>query len=183
MKPLSEIDSSEFLCDLRLHLSQYKSDRPLALITSNSKYQEVLLNWLISATVRSKLPLETILVLSLNSSLHTALTRRKISSVLVRPSALFRPNVAFKEMFEAVMMVRLAMMRIISHFGFDVVMYDTDAIMLRDPQPLYDHLLGDDIIGSVGKIPKDLRAEWGITICIGVVLVKSSSRTGKNLGV
>ncbi len=181
MKPLTEIDSSKFLHDLRKFLLGYKSDKPLALITSNEKYVDVLLNWLICATVRSGLPLDSIVVFSLDTKIHALLTKRGIPSILTFPSELIRQDFNFNTTFEEIMMVRLAVMRMVSHFGFDVVMYDTDAIILKDPQPLYDHLHSDDIIGSVGRIPYDLLAEWGITICIGVVLIRSSPSIGEEV--
>ena len=178
MKSLQQIDSSQWICNLRQYLSDFRSDKPVALVTSNSKYTDILLNWLISATVRSKIPLQTILVISMEEKLHKMLVGRGIPSVFISPSMLFLHEATFSEMFEQVMMLRLTVMRIINHFGFDVAMYDTDAVILKDPQPLYDQLPNDDIIGSVGKIPEELVAEWGVTICIGVVLVKSSVRTG-----
>lgn len=178
MKPLQEMDSAQWICNLRQYLSDFKSEKPVALVTSNNKYTDVLLNWLISAVVRSSIPLKTILVISMEERLHKILVRRGIPSVFISPSMLFRQDAKFSQMFEQVMMLRLTVMCIINHFGFDVVMYDTDAVILRDPQPLYDQLPNDDIIGSVGKIPKELVDEWGITICIGVVLVKSSVLTG-----
>ena len=88
------------------------------------------------------------------------------------------PNFNFSAPFERVMMLRLSLMRIISHFGFNVAMIDTDAIMLRNPEPLFDAQEGMDIVGSMGTIPKDLMDEWPMTICIGVVLIRSSEKTG-----
>ena len=178
MKSMQQIASSQWVCRLRQYLSDFTSDKPVALVTSNSKYTDVLLNWLISATVRSNIPLKTIMVISMEEKLHKMLVSRGIPSVFVSPSMVFLREATFSEMFEQVMMLRLTVMRVINHFGFDVVMYDTDAVILKDPQPLYDELPNDDIIGSVGKIPEELVAEWGITICIGVVLVKSSVQTG-----
>ncbi len=179
MKTISEIDSSQFLHDLRHFLLHYNSERPLALITSNYKYVDVLLNWLISATVRSGIPLDSVVILSLDVKIHGLLTKRGIPSILTMSSDLIRSDIVFNNTFDQIMMIRLSVMRIVSHFGFDVVMYDTDAIILKDPQPLYDRLHGDDIIGSVGRIPYDLLEEWGITICIGMVLVRSSQLVGK----
>lgn len=181
MKPLKDIDSSQWICGLRRYLLSYSSDKPVALVTSNMKYIDILLNWLISAVVRSEISLDAILVVSMEEKLHQLLVRRSIPSVFISPSMFFLQNTIFQQTFEQVMMLRLAIMRVINHFGFDVVMYDTDAIILKNPQPLFDQLPNDDIVGSVGKIPQDLVAEWGITICIGVVLVKSSPQTGRSV--
>lgn len=179
MRTLDYISRAPWVTDLRRYLRYYNSSREISLVTSNSKYTDVLLNWLISATVKSWIPAESILVISLDKAIHRLLLSKQFCSILVPPRTLIDKSVTFSEPFEEVMMTRLAVMRIINHFGYGFVMYDSDAVILKDPQPLYDIIPHEDIIGSVGKIPYDLAAEWGITICIGVVLVRSSPRTGK----
>ena len=151
----------------------------MTLVTSNLRYIDVLLNWLISAVVRSKLPADGILVVAMDRQLHVTLLAHGLRSVYIPPRQLFQKDANFSSEFEQVMMVRLAVMRIICHYGYDVHNYDTDAILLKDPRPLYLELGGSDIIGSVGRIPEQLMEEWGITLCIGVVVVKSNERTGK----
>ena len=179
MRSLEYISRASWVTDLRYYLSTYNYSREISLVTSNSKYADVLLNWLIAATVKSKIPTKSILVISLDTTIHRLMLAKQFCSILVPPWTLIAKGVSFSQPFEEVMMTRLAVMRIINHFGYDFVMYDSDAVILKDPQPLYDALPYEDIIGSVGKIPYDLAAEWGITICIGVVLVRSSSKTGK----
>ena len=179
MRTLDDISRAPWVTDLRHYLSTYNHSREISLVTSNSKYTDVLLNWLISATVKSKIPAKSILVISLDKTIHRLLLEKHFCSILVPPRTLIDRSVTFSEPFEEVMMTRLAVMRIINHFGYGFVMYDSDAVILKDPQPLYDTIPHEDIIGSVGKIPYDLAAEWGITICIGVVLVRSSPKTGK----
>ena len=178
VKRRERIAQEQWVQDLRLLLSNVKS-RQVSLVTSNIQYMDILLNWLISATVRSGMPLGSIIVVSLDRSLHQLLQKKAIPSVYLPPFSLLNPNAYFSVPFERVMMIRLTVMRIINHFGFDVANYDTDAIILRDPQPLYASLAKCDIIGSVGKIPEDLVNEWGITICIGVVVIKASQRSGE----
>lgn len=178
VQPLTELRTAKWIQSLRQHVDALES-KEIILATSNSEYRDVLLNWLISATVRSAIPLSSILVVSLDADLHRLLRWKRIPSVLLPPDSLLSPFAYFSEPFERVMMTRLAVMRLLNHWGFDVANYDTDAVILRDPKPLYETLTGSDIIGSVGKIPVDLVQEWGITICIGVVVIKSSERTGK----
>ena len=182
MRTLDDISKAPWVTDLRRYLRHYNSSREISLVTSNSKYTDVLLNWLISATVKSGIPAESILVISLDKAVHRLMLSKQFCSILVPPRTLIDESVTFSEPFEEVMMTRLAVMRIINHFGYGFVMYDSDAVILKDPQPLYDAVAHEDIIGSVGKIPYDLAAEWGITICIGVVLVRSSPRTGNYYG-
>ena len=179
MRSLDFIESTPWITDLRRYLSNYTYSREISLVTSNSKYIDVLLNWLISATVKSRIPSKTILIISLDKTIHKIMLAKQFCSILVYPRSLIDPDIKFAEPFEEVMMTRLALMRVISHFGFNYVMYDSDAVILKDPQPLYDALSHEDIIGSVGKIPYDLADAWGITICIGVVLVRSSPEAGK----
>ena len=178
VRPIVEVQRMEWFRMLRRHLSIIPPNSQITLATSNLRYLDVLLNWLISATVRSGIPLVSILIISLDRRVHELLRRKGITSVYILPDALVNPKAAFHEPFEKVMMTRLAVMRILNHWGFDVANYDTDAIILKDPQPLYDGLRGYDIVGSVGKYPYDLADVWGITICIGVVLMRSSEHTG-----
>lgn len=179
MRSLEYISRVSWVTDLRSYLSTYNYSREISLVTSNSKYTDVLLNWLIAATVKSRIPTKSILVISLDTTIHRLMLAKQFRSILVPPWTVIAKGVNFSQPFEEVMMTRLAVMRIINHFGYDFVMYDSDAVILKDPQPLYDALPHEDIIGSVGKIPYDLAAAWGITICIGVVLVRSSPKTGK----
>lgn len=183
MRSLEYISRASWVTDLRYYLSTYNYSREISLVTSNFKYTDVLLNWLIAATVKSEIPIKSILVISLDATIHRLMLAKQFRSILVPPWTLIVKGVNFSQPFEEVMMTRLAVMRIINHFGYDFVMYDSDAVILKDPQPLYDALPHEDIIGSVGKIPYDLAAAWGITICIGVVLVRSSPKTGKGAHV
>lgn len=179
MRTLDDISRASWVTDLRYYLSTYNYSREISLVTSNSKYTDVLLNWLISATVKSGIPVKSILIISLDKTIHRLLLAKQFCSIFIPPRSLLDASANFSQPFEHIMMARLAIMRIVNHFGYDFVMYDSDAVILKDPQPLYDTLPYEDIIGSVGKIPYDLAAEWGITICIGVVLVRSSPKTGE----
>ena len=172
--PLTEIDRSHWIKSLRRHLAGLSGRKIINLVSSNSQYQDVLLNWLISAVVRSGLELESVLVISMDLPLHTRLTICDIPSVYVPLFQLIRRDTNFTKAFDRVMMLRLSVIRLISHWGFDIHNYDTDAVLLRDPQPLYDQFPDSHMIGSVGRIPHNLMAKWGITVCIGVVIIRSS---------
>lgn len=181
MKSLEDIEKGSWMEHLHVYLSSFdrQAAKQLYLLTSNHRYIDVLLNWLISAVVRSKIPTHSILTISMDVTTHQTLRTRGFPSILVTPSHLFSHGANFSAPFERVMMLRLSLLRVINHFGFDVVMVDTDAIMLKDPQELLDAHSGADIVGSVGTIPEDLFAMWNVTICIGFVLVRSSERTGE----
>ena len=162
------------MTSLRKHLANRAGRNIINLVTSNSQYQDVLLNWLISAVVRSRIDLQSVLVVSMDLPLHMRLTSRGIPSVNVPLYKIIRRDTNFTKPFDRVMMLRLTVMRVLSNWGFDVHNYDTDAVLLRDPQPLYDQFPDVNIIGSVGRIPAHLMTKWGITICIGVVIIRGS---------
>ena len=77
---------------------------------------------------------------------------------------------------------RLVVYRLINYFGHDVMGYDSDTLILRNPEGLLKDLehKNSDIIGSAGKFPWTLWHARGFTVCMGVVLFRSTSRTGKN---
>ena len=175
--PLATVERSKWIKSLRSHLATLSGRKIINLVSSNSQYQDVLLNWLISSVVRSGLELQSVLVISMDLSLHTRLCNRGIPSVNVPLFQLIQSDTNFTKAFDRIMMLRLSVMRLISHWGFDVHNYDTDAVLLRDPQPLYDQFPHAHMIGSVGRIPFNLMTKWGITVCIGVVIIRGSPRT------
>lgn len=180
MKTFEEIEASSWMISLHSYLrNRDPSANYIYLVTSNFKYIDVLLNWLISAVVRSNVPIHQILIISMDYATYSLLHKRKFHSLFISPSSIFSPGYNFSEPFEEVMMLRLTLMRIINHFGVGVAMLDTDAVMLRNPKYLFAEHAEADIVGSVGTIPDDLFAEWGVTICIGMVLVRSSKETGE----
>ena len=122
VKRREQVAETQWVYNLRQILSAMKS-KQVSLVTSNAQYTDVLLNWLISATVRSGMPLENIIVISLDEVLHKLLTRKAILSVFLPPLTLLNPDAYFSAPFERVMMIRLAVMRIINHLGFDVANY------------------------------------------------------------
>ena len=183
--PLDQILHTEWLQALKDFLHTLKPDSgPVTIVSSDYKYSEVLLNWLISALIRVDRPLSNVLVLSLDSSLHALLQRRGFASIHVPPESLVRPaliaKLKYHVAFTQVHILRLTVMRFINHWGFDAANYDTDAIIMKNPEPLYYHQYKtSDFIGSYGHFPQEMQREWGIAVCIGVVMIKSSKQTGK----
>ena len=151
---------------------------PIAIVASNSKYTDALLNWLIASVVKLKDPIKNILVLSLDSSLQNLLRMRRIDFLYVLPSTLANIKHSKHEAMKQAEVVRLTVMRILNHWGFDVVNYDSDAVILRNPQPIYDRYPGSDVIGSAGTFPNKMYMKWGVTVCMGVVMLRATNRTG-----
>ena len=178
VKPVPEITRAEWMKDLQSTLSGFSSHQ-VTMVTSNQAYRDVLLNWLVSATVNAKIPPETILIIAMDRPVHSLLKEKGMQSVLVTPAALLTPAVAGRGVFNQVMMTRLSVIRLLNHWGYDVTNYDTDAILLRDPRPVFESHSESDIIGTFGKFPTLLYKEWRAALCTAVLVVRSSAKTGE----
>ena len=153
--------------------------KTVTLVVANKAYEEILLNWLISATIVARPhPIENIIVVCLDEGLWKELNVRDIPSIYVPYSSVLNKKHKFHRYFEMIMMIRLGFMRLINRLGYDVAMYDIDAIILKNPQLLYDKY-PTDIVGSRGALPKKLMRMWHVTICIGAVFIRSNDKTGE----
>ena len=176
-KSVPELVMASWMKPLLSVLSSFEG-KQVTLVIANNAYRDVLLNWLISAKIVSKPPIENILVVSLDGGLYRLLQSRDIPSILAPFSTVLNKKHRFRRFFELIMMLRLAFMRLINRLGYDCAMYDIDAIILKNPQPLYDKWGDRDIVGSRGQLPRELWRRWGATICIGAVFIRSNPRTG-----
>ena len=178
-KPVSEVMQAEWVHPLLKILNRFsKRSKQVTLVLANHAYQDVLLNWLISAVVVAKPPIKNILVVALDKQLYELLQKRQVPSIFVPSFSILSTKHSFSRNFETVMMIRLGFMRLINRLGFDCAMYDIDAVILKNPQPLYEKDKSD-IIGSRGGFPKQLMTKWQVTICIGAVFIRSNTRTGR----
>lgn len=176
----SDVLQCEWVESLKTYLSSLKS-KQISIVTASWEHKVVVLNWLISALVVAKPPLENVLVLSLSKALHHLLQSKNISSIFVDPKTIISNSAThlIRTTFSQVHIVRLTFFRLINHWGFDIVMYDSDAIILKNPQPLFDKYPGVELVGSAGKGPESISGVWGRTICTGVLLLRSSAAMGK----
>ena len=178
-KPVSKVMQAEWVDPLLTILDRFsKRSKQVTVVVANHAYQEVLLNWLISAVVVAKPPIENILVVALDKQLYELLQKRQAPSIFVPSFSILNTKHRFSRYFEIIMMIRLGFMRLMNRLGFDCAMYDIDAVILKNPQPLYERHKSD-IIGSRGELPKQLMRKWKVTICIGAVFIRSNTRTGR----
>ena len=182
---LESLMQSEWVGQLKAFLGTVSSG-PVTLVSSDYGYREVLLNWLVSAMIRVAKSLSNILVLSLDASLYHHLVNKGISCVHISPEALLRLSLKLPvghTAFTQVHIMRLTVMRLINHWGFDVANYDTDALILKNPEHLYytGSLTDRDFIGSYGHFPLQQLKEWGVAVCIGVVFIRSTPQTGTSI--
>ena len=178
-RPVEQVLSSEWVCHLQNILNSVSPSKKLInVIVSDSNYQEVVLNWLIAALVKNKEPLINVLVISMDNNLHRILSQRKIPSILVDPSSVVYGTPADYIQKYPLKMTRLTVIRLISHWGFDVANYDPDAVVLKNPELFYDQAPTAHIIGGFGVHPSYQSHIWGASLCIGSWLIRSSNVTG-----
>ena len=152
----------------------------VSLVTASVEHQDVLLNWLIAAILVATPPLQNVLILTLDKSVYNLVSGRNISSLYIHEDMVIHPAANVTRRFSQVHVVRLSVLRLMNHYGFSVVNYDCDAIVLRNPQPIFDGHKDADIIGTFGKGPGQLYEKWGITLNTGVMLLRSSAKLGKD---
>lgn len=177
LKSTNVILGAPWVSTLKKMLDLPGAGKQVVVVFGTSNYLESVLNWLVAATVRLEPPLENVIVFCLDLKIFNALTSRKIPAIFVDPKTVV--NVAWVQM-QQIWLVRMVVYRLINYLGHDVMAYDSDAIVLRNPQKLLERHQDSDIISSPGTFPPKMGRVWGFTACMGVILVRSSPRTGKN---
>ena len=179
--PLSELTTKPWFTELKKYLSNMSPKvAPVGVVTSDFKFRQILINWLINALVRVSPPVENVIVFSLDEPLHDILKTRGIPCVYIPPEDFMNPRVhLYRHLaFTHVMVMRLTVMRLINHWGFDAINYDSDAIVLKNLAAVFEQYKESDVITSSGKYPKEVRDMWGVTACAGLWMARSSQRTG-----
>ena len=177
-RPDSVLHQSHWVQQLHDFLSTVEGNQ-VSLVTANQEHRDVVLNWLISAYMVAKPPVKNVLVLTLDKPLHDLLQGRGIPTLYISPGMVIDPSAGITRAFSQVHIVRLTLVRLINHYGFDLVNYDSDAILLKNPQPYFDKFTHADMIGTFGKGPASLFREWGVTLNTGVLLFRSNDNIGK----
>lgn len=175
--PTNQLLKSNWVRLLKTYLTNIEG-KQVSVVTSTEEHTAVLINWLISAHLVAKPPLENVLVLSMGKKLHDMVESRGFFSLYVSAEMVVRSDANITRVFSQVHIVRLAVDRLINHLGFDVVNYDTDAILLKNPQKIFDSLKGVDLIGTFGKGPASLFRKWGVTLNTGVMFLRASPMIG-----
>ena len=182
-QPVEDLLQQNWVRDLHQIIAQIpQNSTPIFTVTCNSEYQDVLLNWLIAAKTQVNPPITNIVILSLDKELYVLLVSRNIQCVLVEPSSYIKRALLDEgmEVFYQILVLRLTAIRLINHWGYDAANVDTDAVVLRNPEPLFSMYRDSDMIASYGKFPYNLKAKWGATMCGGMFLIRSSTSSGNN---
>ena len=165
------------------HLYQYlqslnKSISPqLNMVFGDSDHMDLVLNWIIAAHVRLDPPLHNILVLSLDQSLCDFLESKKLPVACIAVPLKSFLKLKHKTWGQGVK-CRTLVLRIINYWGYDVASYDSDAVLLRNPQPVYDRNPDVKLFAGSGIHPESLSKQWGFSLCGCVLCLRSHSSTG-----
>ena len=185
IKSREELQKSECVSKLyNFTLSLDKSVSPhVNMVFGDSQHTNVILNWIIAAMLRLEPPLHNVMVISLDHLLCDTLTAKKLplTCIVVSVECIFVSSMHIGSQlgWEKRMMVRHPVLRLINYWGYDVATYDSDAVLLRNPQPLYDERPHVSILAAVTNWPPEQAREWGFVMSAGVLVLRSSPSIGK----
>lgn len=177
--PTWNILGSGWVQDMKAYLLSIHPARSLTITVATSKFIPNLLNWLIAAHLLVDPPLQHILVVAFEENVYTIMKARKFPCIYVPFSSVMK---GVRKGVSRVWMTRLAVIRLLNHWGYDVQQFDNDAVLLRHPDPLFEAYSDCDIIGARGILPYELgRGPWGFTLCMGAAKLRATEKMGRNL--
>ena len=176
--PAEQLLQMQWVKDLQMILSDISRDSPpVHIIAGNYEYHDVLLNWLITAKVRVNPPVTNVIILSIDTPLCELLSMRNITCLHIDQRHIFKTEMTIA--FRLILELRLTVIRLLNYWGYDAANIDTDALVLKNPEVLYDAFKDSDIVAGRGIFPLELGSKWGGTICGGTFTIRSSAKTGK----
>ena len=168
-----------------LHTTDTSVSPHVNMVFGDYDHRLLVLNWITAALFKIQPPLHNILVVSLEQTLCDYLLMSRdfpvtCITVPVEEILFLLPEFHMKNVeWKRGMMVRMPVLRLITHWGYDVAAYDSDAVLLRNPQVLYSSKPNVHIISSAGTSPFELSDKWGMTLCAGGILLRASSALGE----
>ena len=181
---LKKVLQSSWVSQLQTFVSDIGSlNSPINLIASNFIQKHLVLNWLITAQLMAKEPLQNILVISIDNALHKLLESHGIPSIHVPPHTILKFLPIRHDLGFPLQMVRLTVMRLLCHWGVDVAHYDPEAVILKNPHKLYNGQQQADVIGGFASFPLHHFEMWQAALYVGSWMVRSTSATGIQLSL
>ena len=157
---------------------KHLTGRQVTLLVSDRKYLDVLVNWLAHSILYASQPVDSILIIAFDTFTYHVLHRKGFHSVYIQPQAVVNSKPTSKNL-AYIWITRLTVIRLLNYWNYSVLVIDSDAIMLRNIQPVLDRFNTSDIVTSGGYFPSKLHNRWNApTMCMGVILIKSSPATG-----
>ena len=188
VKSTGAVESSGWVTDLRHYLQTLDRGKSphVNIVFGDYEHRLLVLNWLTAALVNLTPPLHNALVLSLDNHLCSFLTSRDLplKCITVATDSLLSLKVRGRRKkkeghWKLGLMVRLPVIRLISHWGFDLASYDSDAVLVQNPQQLYEDRPGVHVFSSAGTFPLTMSEHWGFTLCAGTLVLRASPEVGE----
>ena len=171
LKGVKKIASTRWVQDLASIMTTWPNNRTVIVVSGNTEFQQPLLNWIISAVLKANISLDHILILAADEKLYKLLKERGIGSIFVPPSSLYDSRISKLSIHRLITYSRFAVVRLLNHWGFNVAHYDSDALILRDTQQIFNEYPSSSFVASRGAGPK--------TLCAGAILFRSNEQMGK----
>ena len=179
-----EILNSPWATKMKVKLEAAKVGKQLTYVTVSMNYISVLINWLIHAKLNALPLMENLLVVCMDKPSCEVLSRKGILSHLVKINDIIYSinDMEGSTLFSARVITRLTVLRLLNYLGYDVLVMDIDALLINNPQPIFDHYHDSDIIVSTANakncLPYTARNAWGFCLCIGLLLIRGNANTG-----
>ena len=174
-----KILNADWVHQLKDYLTSINPAHSLTITVATKSFIPNLLNWLIAAHRLTEPPIENVLVLAFDKAVFSLLSVRKIPCVYIPYNSVLKK---LKKGVSMVWMTRLAVIRLLNHWGFDVLQLDTDAVPLKNPHLVFDGYSDYDVVTARGVLPFELgRGPWGFTLCMGAALLRGTQKMGRPL--
>jgi hypothetical protein len=142
---------------------QRAAGRPVVIAFADSRYADVLMNWLVALALQQ---VDNYLVIALDRDLHELLMARGIPCVLCKLDGDLGD----------LWVERVRVFAALCAAGIDFIHSDVDAVWLRDPRNTYFGSGDADLIASQGTVwPRDVHQRFGFVLCCGLFALRSSA--------
>ncbi len=183
---VDRIRDGQWFHSLLAFASDADPSEPILVLCADITFQEALLNWLIAVLVRQPQPPKNILVVTNKARLCSFVEYHGLPVGCLQLSADSILNAEGMEFVQAqfrqLLVIRMSVMRILNHFGYDVLNLDTDAVLLKNLGPVLERNQDSDIVGTFGgRLPPTLFKKWGMVVCMGAIFIRSTRATGRFL--
>ena len=181
VKSVEEVSNMNWFHDLANIMAKKKNIKIIYLLACDNYAYPSLLNWLVAAYVNTEIDIEDILVLSLDEKVYRSLLERDISTIYIKTEEFIR-YYHFLSWWETDDVwlhatIRMSIARLMSHWGFNVAIFDVDAIPLKDLDGLYKVFADSDIISS-HSLKEAGKFTGGWSMSLGFAFFRSNKIVG-----
>ncbi|CAH1792819.1 unnamed protein product [Owenia fusiformis] len=153
---------------------------PINFLYANADRLQELINWWLMAKFVAKMELNNLIVATDSTKLTPILSKLSINTVFIDTTI---TQTEIERIHKNIIwLYRIIFWRLLNSYGYDVLCFDTDAIVLNDPISHIEKNYPDaSIVASMtNKAPKNVNHEWGFTLCMGLVLFRKEMNSQRS---